>query len=139
MDCSGITFRVGNDIDLERFVEILRCSTLGERRPLHNRQVMKAMLDHGDIIVSAWDGEQIVGAATTLTDFHRVAYLADLAVHVDYQQQGIGKELIRRTREALRPTCSIVLLSAPKANDYYPKVGFEHNPRAWTLDAIEKA
>ena len=27
----------------------------------------------------------------------------------------------------------IVLLAAPKANDYYPKLGFEHNPRAWVL------
>jgi hypothetical protein len=27
----------------------------------------------------------------------------------------------------------IELLAAPKANDYYPKLGFEHNPRAWIL------
>jgi len=24
-------------------------------------------------------------------------------------------------------------LAAPKANDYYQKIGFEHNSRAWTL------
>jgi len=27
----------------------------------------------------------------------------------------------------------IVLLAAPQANDYYAKVGFEHNPRAWVM------
>lgn len=134
-----LCYKIGTDVDLDDFIELLRASTLADRRPVHNRKVMKAMLDYGDVIVSAWDGDRIVGIATTLTDFHRVAYLADLAVHVEYQRKGIGKELIRRTREALEPTCSIVLLSAPMANDYYPRIGFEHNPRAWTLDAKEKA
>jgi hypothetical protein len=27
----------------------------------------------------------------------------------------------------------MVLLAAPNANDYYPKLGFTHNPRAWML------
>ena len=27
----------------------------------------------------------------------------------------------------------IVLLAAPAANDYYPRIGFEHHPRAWVL------
>ena len=27
----------------------------------------------------------------------------------------------------------IVLLAAPKANDYYPKLGFEYHPRTWIL------
>ena len=134
-----ISFKFGNHVDLEKFIELLRSSTLAERRPIHNKKVMKAILEHGNLIVSAWDDGKIVGIATTLTDFHRVAYLADLAVHVDYQRKGIGKELIQRTKKALKPTCSIVLLSAPKANDYYPKIGFENNPRAWILNATEEA
>jgi predicted N-acetyltransferase YhbS len=80
-----------------------------------------------------------VGIARTLTDFANVAYLADLAVHADYQKRGLGRELVRKTQDALRPTCSLVLLSAPKANDFYPKIGFSHHPRAWTLDSKEKA
>lgn len=130
-----IEYKSGNEVELDDFIKILNTSSLAERRPIHNRNAMKAMLENGDIIVSAWDGERIVGIATTLTDFHRVAYLADLAVHIDYQRQGIGKELLKRTRDALKPTCTIILLSSPAANDYYPKIGFEHNPRAWVLEA----
>ena len=62
-----------------------------------------------------------------------VAYLADLAVDAKCQKQGIGKQLIKETRKRLKPECMIVLLAAPKANEYYPKLGFEHNPRAWVL------
>jgi len=134
----SIKYKAGNNLNLDQFIELYITSTLGERRPVHNREVMKAMLENADLIVTAWDGDKLVGITRTLTDFSNVAYLADLAVHLDYQKKGIGKELIKRIRAALKPTCSIVLISAPKANEYYPKIGFMHNPRAWTLDPIEK-
>jgi predicted N-acetyltransferase YhbS len=68
-----------------------------------------------------------------LTDFSYAAYLADLAVDEEFQGRGIGTQLIQETRSRLGKECMIVLLAAPKANDYYAKVGFEHNPRAWVL------
>ena len=68
-----------------------------------------------------------------MTDFTYVAYLADLAVDSEYHRQGIGEQLIQETKRRLGCECMIVLLAAPKANDYYPRLGFEHNPRAWML------
>ncbi|MCH2222838.1 MAG: GNAT family N-acetyltransferase, partial [Dechloromonas sp.] len=88
---------------------------------------------HANLTISAWHGTQLVGIARALTDFSYVAYLADLAVDADYQKQGIGKRLIEETQSRLGASCMLVLLAAPKANDYYPKLGFEHNPRAWML------
>jgi predicted N-acetyltransferase YhbS len=134
-----IEYRTGNDLSLDQFIDLLVASTLGERRPVHNREVMKGMLENGSLMVTAWDGEKLVGISRTLTDFANVAYLADLAVHLDYQRQGIGTVLVEKTREAMPATCSIVLLSAPLANEYYPKIGFKHNPRAWTMPSREKA
>jgi ribosomal protein S18 acetylase RimI-like enzyme len=131
-----ITYRADKSISLDAFIAVYRRSTLGERRPVHDRGIMAAMLAHGNVLISAWDGDLLVGIARTLTDYEYVAYLADLAVDVAYQRRGIGKELIRRTQAALKPTCLITLLSAPKANGYYPKLGFVHNPRAWTLEPL---
>ena len=128
-----ITYRNDKDIDLDEFIGVYRRSTLGERRPIHDRAIMAAMLKHADILISAWDRTRLVGLARTLTDYAYVAYLADLAVDLAYQRQGIGKQLVDRTRAALEATCFITLLAAPKANDYYPRIGFAHNPRAWTL------
>jgi len=56
-----------------------------------------------------------------------------LAVRVSHQRQGIGRELIRRTRELSGPETFVVLLAAPKAVDYYPLVGFTKHPSAWVL------
>ena len=126
-----ITYKHGNHLDLDEVIELYRVSTLGERRPIENREVMNKMLENADIIITAWDDAKLIGVARTLTDYGYVAYLADLAVHIDYQRQGIGAELVEKTKKQLQSTCFITLLAAPKANDYYSKIGFVHNPRAW--------
>lgn len=120
-------------ISPEEAIELYKRSTLGERRPIHNVQTFVEMLKNANLTITAWDGKKLIGISRSLTDFAYVAYLADLAVDQDYQRSGIGKQLIEETKVRLGPECMIVLLAAPKANDYYKHIGFEHNPRAWTL------
>jgi GNAT superfamily N-acetyltransferase len=129
----AITYRRGGLLDLERMRELYRASTLGERRPIDDHAAFADMLSHANLVITAWEGELAVGIARTLTDFSYVAYLADLAVRASHQRRGIGRELMRRTREALGANAQLVLLAAPKAVDYYPHVGFTHHPQAWTL------
>lgn len=128
-----IEYRTNAEISVEQAIGLYRKSTLGERRPVNRPDIFAGMLKHADLTVTAWQGADLVGIARTLTDFSYVAYLADLAVAAEYQQQGIGKRLIEETKKQLGAECMIVLLAAPQANDYYPKLGFEHNPRAWML------
>jgi predicted N-acetyltransferase YhbS len=131
---TSITYRTGSDLDLDAVIELYRASTLGERRPVDDRARMAAMLRHSNLVLTAWDGDQLVGIARSLTDHSFVTYLSDLAVRASHQRRGIGRELIRRTREAAG-SVQIVLLSAPKAVDYYPRLGFEQHPSAWVLNA----
>ena len=128
-----IEYRDNVIITAEQAIELYKRSTLGERRPIHNVQTFEAMLKNANLTITAWDGELLVGISRSLTDFAYVAYLADLAVDQQYQRSGIGKQLIEETKVRLGPECMIVLLAAPKANEYYEHIGFEHNPRAWTL------
>lgn len=128
-----IEYRDNAIITAEQAIDLYTRSTLGERRPIHNVQTFDAMIKNANLTVTAWDGEVLVGISRSLTDFAYVAYLADLAVDQQYQRCGIGKQLIEETKSRLGPECMIVLLAAPKANEYYGHIGFEHNPRAWTL------
>lgn len=132
-----ITYQKNSPLDLKQVIELYRDSTLGKRRPIDNIEVMEGMIKNSNLIITAWKDSKLVGISRTLTDFFYVAYLADLAVHCDYQKQGIGKELITQTRNALKPTCFLTLLSAPQANEYYPKIGFEPHPRAWVMNPAE--
>src|SRR5262245_27792319 len=116
---SMITYRTDNDLDLDAVIELYRASTLDERRPVDDRERMSLMLANANLIVTAWDGELLVGIARSMSDFSYATYLSDLAVRVSHQRQGIGRELIRRTQEA-GGSAMIVLLAAPKAENYYP-------------------
>lgn len=132
---TSVTYKLGNDLDLDQVIELYRESTLGERRPVEDRLTMSAMLQHANLVVTAWDGGLLVGISRSLTDFAYVAYLSDLAVRLSHQRLGIGMRLIAETRKRLGPQSKIVLLAAPKAVGYYPKIGFKHHDQAWLLDA----
>jgi predicted N-acetyltransferase YhbS len=127
-----ITYRTGNDLDLDQVIDLYRASTLGERRPVDERERMAAMLQNANLVITAWDGELLVGLARSITDFAYATYLSDLAVRVSHQRHGLGKELMRRTQVAA-PQATVILLSAPKAVDYYPHIGFTQHPSAWVL------
>lgn len=127
-----ITYRTGNELELDTVIELYRASTLGERRPISDRARMAAMLRHANLVVTAWENDLLVGISRALTDFVYVTYLSDLAVRVSHQRAGIGRELIQHTRAAA-PGAQIVLLAAPAAEKYYPRIGFSHHSQAWIL------
>lgn len=93
------------------------------------------MLRHGNLLCTAWADSKLVGVARSLTDFSFCCYLSDLAVDADFQRQGIGRELVRLTQSRLGPACKIILLAAPKAVDYYPRIGFSAHASAWTISS----
>ena len=132
MTATAITYRTGNELELAAVIELYQASTLGERRPVDDHERMRAMLRHANLVISAWQGELLVGIARSVTDFTYCTYLSDLAVRDTHQRRGIGRELIARTRAAA-PRASLILLSAPKAVDYYPRLGFSRHASAWWL------
>ncbi|HXC99153.1 MAG TPA: GNAT family N-acetyltransferase [Verrucomicrobiae bacterium] len=133
-----IEYRTGNQLDLEQVVELYQASTLGERRPIDDRPRFTEMLKNANLIITAWEGDLLVGISRALTDFCYITYLADLAVRVSHQKQGIGKELIRQTQLHAGPKTSMVLLAAPAAEKYYPHIGFTNLPQAWFLRGGDK-
>jgi len=127
-----IDYRTGTDLELDQVIELYIASTLGERRPIDDRERFATMIRNGNLIITAWDGDLLVGISRSVTDWAWMTYLADLAVRASHQRQGIGKELMRRTQEAA-PQAKLLLLAAPAAREYYPHVGFTHMPHAWWL------
>lgn len=114
-------------------------STLGKRRPVEDKSTIEGMIKNSNLVVTCWDEEKLVGIARSVTDFHFSCYLSDIAVDQSYQGQGIGKKLVDETVRRLGDSCSVILLSAPGAVDYYPKIGFEKHPQAWVLSPKKEA
>jgi GNAT superfamily N-acetyltransferase len=121
------------EIGSEEFIDLLERSTLAERRPVNEADTIRRMLEHADIIVTARAGGLLVGISRAITDYSFCTYLSDLAVDLDYQRRGIGKELIARTHEAAGRNTTLILLAAPKARAYYPHVGMQAHDSCWII------
>jgi GNAT superfamily N-acetyltransferase len=120
------------------FIDILKRSTLAARRPVDDPKRVKAMLAHANLMCTAWDGPKLVGVARSVTDFEYCCYVSDLAVDEAYQRRGIGRELLKLTRSRLGHLATIILLAAPAAEKYYPRIGFEAHRSAWIMTAAGK-
>ncbi len=113
----------------EQFVDLYRACTLGARRPLDHAAELIAS---APLIVSAWDGELLVGLARGWSDHVHTTYLADLAVRDSHQRHGIGRQLINELR-TIAPQAMIVLIAAPQAHEYYGRLGFAQHRSCWLL------
>ncbi|MFC1664933.1 GNAT family N-acetyltransferase [Pseudomonadota bacterium] len=128
-----ITYKTDCQLTADEYIDILKRSSLGRRRPVEDYVCMDGMVKNSNLLVSAWNDKLLVGVARSVTDFHYACYMSDLAVDEDYQKQGIGKELIKHSQKKLGPKCKIRLISAPDATAYYPKIGFTKNENCWQL------
>ena len=130
-----LNYEDARTITAEQFIDVLQRSTLAERRPVDDRERIGTMLAQADLLCTAWAGGLLVGVARSVTDFAYCCYLSDLAVDAAWQSRGVGTELIRRTQARLHPAARLILLSAPNATGYYPKIGFTAHPSAWVAGA----
>jgi GNAT superfamily N-acetyltransferase len=128
----NVTYK--NDVipDAEAIIAVYASS--GLKRPIDDKERIARMYANSNLVVSAWDGDQLVAVSRSITDFCWSCYLADLAVKAEYQKLGIGKELLYLTKEIIGDECMLLLLSAPAALEYYPKIGLEKTDIAFLIN-----
>jgi ribosomal protein S18 acetylase RimI-like enzyme len=130
-----ISYGIEPHLKAEEFIDVLRRSTLAARRPVDQPSTIAGMLAHADIIVTARTSDGLlVGISRAITDFSYCTYLSDLAVDVGFQRRGIGRELIRRTHTAAGFNTSLILLSAPQSESYYPHIGLVRHNSCWRIE-----
>ena len=133
---SEIIYSVEKSLDVSEFIEVLKNSKLAERRPIEDEQRISSMCNNANLIVTARLNGQLLGVARSITDFVYCTYLSDLAVDIKYQKKGIGKRLIQETKK-ITPQAKLILLSAPSAIDYYPKIGMTRHNHCYYIDDIK--
>jgi ribosomal protein S18 acetylase RimI-like enzyme len=116
-----ITYRIGIIPTAEQIIDVYL--NAGLNRPTSPERIRK-MYAHSNLVITAWDVEKLAGVCRAMTDHAWSCYLSDLAVHKDYQHQGIGTRLIELTRKEIGEEVMLVLLAVPGAAAYYPRIGF---------------
>jgi len=117
-----IIYKIGVIPSTIEIIEVYESS--GIKRPTADKERIRKMYKNSNLIISAWYNDQLVGKSRSLTDFCYACYLSDLAVKKDFQKDGIGKQLIELTKKEISKETALILLSAPLAIKYYPKIGF---------------
>ncbi|WP_013322903.1 GNAT family N-acetyltransferase [Gloeothece verrucosa] len=125
-----IFFSTEREIDLYELEEL--CDAVGwARRPL--RKVKKA-LEHSFLVVSMWEvrgnRRRLIGFARATSDYAFNATIWDVVVHPSFQNQGLGKALMKYMIKKLRSEdiSNITLFADPQVIDFYRRLGFVLDP-----------
>lgn len=126
-----IEYRVNPPLHANKVSQLFKSS--GIKRPADDLDRIHKMIDNADVNISAWDGDELIGIVRAVTDFAYCCYVSDLAVKKEYQKTGIGTALVKQLRAHLGEEVSVLLISAPTAMDYYPRIGFEKTEKAFLI------
>jgi GNAT superfamily N-acetyltransferase len=99
-------------------------------RPVDDVVRIRRMYQGSNLVLTAWDGDRLVGVLRGWIDGAFDGYVCDLAVHPDFQKHGIGAELLKLAREG-RPEVQWVLRASKIAATYYEHIGWKEIENGW--------
>lgn len=88
------------------------------------QRLYKALM-HSSTVLTAWDGNRLIGLIRALDDSEMLAQIHYVLVHPDYHGQGIAGELLERIKEKYKNYLYIEAMPEDKKNvPFYEKHGF---------------
>ena len=115
-----LTFTVNEIVDVQEALELLKRSELKRRADDAHRLVR--IVPDANIVVTARDGQKLVGLARGLKEVSGCCYLSDLIVDRAYTGEAVGEKLIRQVSAAIGQHALIVLVPAPDAMVYNTEI-----------------
>lgn len=120
-----VTYRDSDAIDFTQLARLFDDAGWSARTVDQAR--FTALIKGSRFVVSAWDGDALVGFARAISDGVKNAYVTDVVVRADHRRQGIGAELVRRLL-ADRDDIKFVLRADPELHRWYAALGFVEAP-----------
>lgn len=108
------------DVDWDELSELYRVAPLGDKPP----QLLTTVFTASMFTTFAYSQSRPIGAGRALADGVDCAYIADVAVHPEYQGRGLGAAIIRRLVAAASGHKKIILYANPGTESFYAKLGF---------------
>ena len=78
-----------------------------------------------ETVISAWDENKLVGMICAMDDGIMTAYIHYLLVMPEYQDKGIGRELVLRVKEIYNDYLRIVVVGYDEEIEFYENCGFK--------------
>jgi GNAT superfamily N-acetyltransferase len=115
-------------VNFRELAELYRI-TLGEKHP----DDLRVAFTNSRFKVFAYDGARLVGAGRAIADGVDCAYLCDVAIHPDYQGQGLGRGLMTQLRRLTEGHRKVLLYAAAGKEGFYRRLGFNPLPNAMAI------
>lgn len=117
-----VKIKEAKEISAEKIVKLYKTNkwSSAEKPDLLYKALMNS-----DSLVTAWDGNRLVGLGNAISDGYLVVYYPHLLVHPDYQGKGIGRMIVDRFQKKYGNFHQQLLTADGKAIDFYRKCGFE--------------
>lgn len=87
-------------------------------------ELYKALLN-SETLITAWEGEKLVGLGNAISDGFLTVYYPHLLVLPEYQGKGIGKLIMDKMQEKYSHFHMQMLTADGRSVDFYKKNGFE--------------
>ena len=124
----NITYRTDARPDSALIAALYRASPL--YRPVDDLARIAAMYAGSNVVLTAFEGDELVGILRGWTDGAYDGYVCDMAVLPDYQKQGVGRRLLEMCT-AMDERIQWVLRASKIATDYYRHLGWEKIENGW--------
>jgi GNAT superfamily N-acetyltransferase len=107
-------------VDWLQLAGLLETAGLGQRDP----QVLQRVYQHSQFCYWGYLDGRLIATAHAISDMTSVAYLADVALHPDFQGRGLGRQLMDRVMQDLAPLGKVFIYSVPDKLEFYKKYHF---------------
>jgi GNAT superfamily N-acetyltransferase len=114
-------------VDAVALADLFRA--VGWYRKANDVPRLDRMLEGTTQMVSAWEGDRMVGFARAISDQAYNGYISSVAVHPRWQGKGLGERLITALMEQ-NDEIKFVLTAVPGIHGFYEKLGFTQDPEA---------
>lgn len=116
-----ITFSERRDIPIDQILQIYEANDWSSAQ---KPQALYQALINSHTLVSAWDGNRLVGIGNAISDGFLVVYYPHLLVHPEYHGNGIGKTLMEMLKQCYDGMHMHMLVADSEAIAFYKKCGF---------------
>ena len=116
-------------IDWDELSQLYLIAPLGNKKP----EDLKIVFSNSMFACFVFESGRLVGADRALADGIDCAYIADMAVHPDYQGTGIGTAILTDLVTRARRHRKIILYAAPGKEPFYRRLGFKRMTTAMAI------
>lgn len=126
MAANAITYQIGSNIPFVQLLALYDSVGWTAYTNEQTRDKLAQAIRNSTYVVTAWDGETLVGLARAISDDVAIFYLKDILIRPDYQRQGIATHLLRQCLERFDHVRNKVLLTDDEEKQlrFYEKMGY---------------